>query len=127
MLAVLRPWRLRSSGAHCDPELAKRICEKLGEEDWRDTWRRGLAKRIGEEDWQDTWRRGLARSLAKEKEEEEEKEKKENGSDKISGRWGKTFISSNHACHVLLHPRNNQHGHDLTAKPDGLGARTNHK
>ena len=43
---------MRSSGAHCDPELAKRIDEKLGEEDWRDTWQsalaRHLAKRIGE-------------------------------------------------------------------------------
>ena len=86
-----------------------------------------LRSGAGKEDLREAWRRGLARSLAKEKEEEEEKEKKENGSDKISGRWGKTFISSNHACHVLLHPRNNQHGHDLTAKPDGLGARTNHK
>ena len=26
---------MRSSGAHCDPELAKRIGETLGEEDWR--------------------------------------------------------------------------------------------
>ena len=46
---------LRSaSGAHCDPELAKRIDEKLGEEDWRHTWQcrlaRHLAKRIGEEE-----------------------------------------------------------------------------
>ena len=37
---------MRSSGAHCDPELARRI----GEEDWREAWRRGLAKRIGEEE-----------------------------------------------------------------------------
>ena len=54
---------MRSSGAHCDPDLAKRIDETLGKVDWRDTWQRGLArslaKRIGEE------------------EEEEEKEKKE--------------------------------------------------
>ena len=49
-----------SSGAHCDPELVKRIGEKLGEEDLRDTWRRGLA-----------------RHLAKKIEEEEEKEEEE--------------------------------------------------
>ena len=35
MLTALGPWRLRSSGAHCDPKLVKRIGEKLGEEDWR--------------------------------------------------------------------------------------------
>ena len=62
MPMALRPLRLRSSGAHCDPDLAKRIDETLGEADWGDTWRRGfarsLAKRIGEE----------------EKEKEEEKE-----------------------------------------------------
>ena len=44
-----------SSGAHCDPELAKRIGEKLGKEDWRRGLARSLAKRIGEtlgeEDW----------------------------------------------------------------------------
>ena len=47
MLTALGPWRLRSRGAHCDPELVK----KIGEENWR----RGLAKRlyekVGEEDW----------------------------------------------------------------------------
>ena len=70
---------MRSSGggAHCDPTLADEVqrCtlrSGAGEEDWRDTWRRGLvrhllrglarhfAKRIGEtfgkEDWRDTWR-----------------------------------------------------------------------
>ena len=56
---------MQSSGAHCDPELAKRINEKLGEEDWRDTWQCGLArhlaKRIGEEE-------------DEEKKEEEEKQ-----------------------------------------------------
>ena len=35
MLTAIGPWRLRSSSAHCDPELAKRIGEKVGEEDWR--------------------------------------------------------------------------------------------
>ena len=54
MLAAIGPWRLRSSGAHCDPELAKRIGEKLGEEDWR----RGLAKRIGEILCEEDWRGG---------------------------------------------------------------------
>ena len=43
-----------SSGAHCDPDMAKRIDETLGEADWRDAWQRGLArslaKRIGEEE-----------------------------------------------------------------------------
>ena len=38
--------------------LVKRIGEKLGEEDWRDTWRGGLArhlaKRIGEEEEKQT-------------------------------------------------------------------------
>ena len=29
------PWRLRSSGAHCDLELAKRMGGALGEEDWQ--------------------------------------------------------------------------------------------
>ena len=37
------PLRMRSSGAHCDPELAKRIDEKLGKEDWRI----GLARQEG--------------------------------------------------------------------------------
>jgi hypothetical protein len=36
-----------------DPELAKRVGETLGDAQWRDTWRRGLArslaKRVGEE------------------------------------------------------------------------------
>ena len=58
MLTALGPWRLRSSGAHCDPEVAKRIGETLAEKDWRDTWRgRGGGK--------------------EEEEEEEEKEEKE--------------------------------------------------
>ena len=48
---------MRSSGALCDPELAKRIGETLGEEDWRRGLAIRLAKRIGEEE--------------KEKEEEE--------------------------------------------------------
>ena len=47
--------------------LANRIDETLGEADWRDTWRRGLAthlaKSIGDE--------------KKEKEEEEEEEEKQ--------------------------------------------------
>ena len=42
---AMRPWLMRSSSALCDPELAKRIGDKLGEEDGRDTWRRGLARR----------------------------------------------------------------------------------
>ena len=33
VLTALGPCRFRSSGAHCDPELAKRIGEKLGEQD----------------------------------------------------------------------------------------------
>ena len=41
---------MRSSGAHCDPELVKRIGEKLGEEDWRRGLARHSAKRIGEEE-----------------------------------------------------------------------------
>ena len=48
MLIALGPWRLRSSGAHCDPQLAKRIGEKLGEEDWRRGLATHLAKWIGE-------------------------------------------------------------------------------
>ena len=32
MHTVFRPWGMRSSGAQCDPELAKRLGE---EEDWR--------------------------------------------------------------------------------------------
>ena len=35
MLTALGPWWLRSGSAHRDPELAKRIGEELGEEDWR--------------------------------------------------------------------------------------------
>ena len=46
MLIALRPWQLRSSSAHCDPELAKRIGEKVGEENWRDTWQGGLATHL---------------------------------------------------------------------------------
>ena len=38
---ALGPWRWRSSNAHCDPELAKRIGETLGEEDWRGEGREG--------------------------------------------------------------------------------------
>ena len=45
VLTAIGPLPLRSSGAHCDPELAKKIGEKLGEEDWREAWRRGLARR----------------------------------------------------------------------------------
>ena len=64
MHTAIGPWRMRSSSAHCEPELAKRIDKTLGEEDWRDTWQRGLARRkmarslaktigeaLGEEDW----------------------------------------------------------------------------
>ena len=54
---------MRSSRAHCVPELAKRIGEKLGEEDWRGGLARYLAKRIGEEEDEE-----------KKKEEEEEKQ-----------------------------------------------------
>ena len=69
MFTAIRPWRLRSSGAHCNPELARRIGETRGEEDWQDTWRRGLArhlaKRIGEtlgkEDLREAWQRRMAR------------------------------------------------------------------
>ena len=47
------PWRLRSSGAHCNPELGA----KVGDEDWREGWRRELArrlaKRMGEEEKED--------------------------------------------------------------------------
>ena len=35
MHTAIGPWRMRSSGGHCDPELAERIGETLGEEDWR--------------------------------------------------------------------------------------------
>ena len=59
---------MRSSGAHCDRTLAveAQLCTLRsggGEDDWGDTWRRGLArslaKRIGEEDWL----RGLAKRI----------------------------------------------------------------
>ena len=74
MLTVIRPWRLKSSGAHCARtfavevqrcslrlDLAKRIDETLGEADWRDRLARHLAKRIGEEEngeklGEDNWR-----------------------------------------------------------------------
>ena len=60
---------MRSSGAHCDPELAKRIIdETLGKEDW-------IGEPLGEEDWREAWQRGLGRHLAKRiGEEEKEKE-----------------------------------------------------
>ena len=45
MPTAIRSWQLRSSSAHCDQKLAKRIGEKLGDEDWRGSWRRGLARR----------------------------------------------------------------------------------
>ena len=32
---AIGPWEMRSSGAQCDPELAKRIGETLGKEAWR--------------------------------------------------------------------------------------------
>ena len=31
MLTAIGPWRLKSSGAHCDPELGKRISEEEDE------------------------------------------------------------------------------------------------
>ena len=62
MPTAIRSWQLRSSSAHCDQKLAKRIGEKLGDDDWRGSWRRGLA------------------SGEKEKEEEEEEK---NSCDKI--------------------------------------------
>ena len=52
MHTAIGRWRIWSSSAHCDPELAKRIGEKLGKKDWRDTWRRGLAEELGKEGWQ---------------------------------------------------------------------------
>ena len=62
MLTAPGPLQLRSSSAHCDPDLAKRIDETLGEADWRDTWRRGsarsLAKRLGETLGEEDWRGG---------------------------------------------------------------------
>ena len=66
VLTALGPWRLRSRGAHCDRTLAVEVPQcslhsGAGEEEWREAWRRGLARRIGEEDW----RGGLARRLAK--------------------------------------------------------------
>ena len=78
MLTVIRPWRLKSSGAHCARtfavevqrcslrlDLAKRIDETLGEADWRDRLARHLAKRIGEE---------VQEGEVEEEEEEEEQE-----------------------------------------------------
>ena len=62
MLSALGPWRVRSSVAHCDRTLADEVQQcslrsGASEEDWRDTWRRGLArsfaKRVGEEDWKE--------------------------------------------------------------------------
>ena len=40
MLTALGPLRLRSSGAHFDPELR--------EEDWREAWLKGLARYVAE-------------------------------------------------------------------------------
>ena len=66
MHTVLGPWRMRSSGAHCDRILAVEVqrCtlrSGAGEEDWRDTWRRGAGEAELEEE-------------KKEKKKEEEKE-----------------------------------------------------
>ena len=58
-------WWLRCRGAHWDTTLAKRIGEKLGDDDCRGSWRRGLA------------------SGEKEKEKEKEEEKEKNSCDKI--------------------------------------------
>ena len=66
LTAIGRPWWLRSSGAHCDPELAKRIGEKLGQEDGEEDWRGGGAGRGAE--------RGAGRGGGEEEEEEEEEE-----------------------------------------------------
>ena len=44
MHTAIGPWRMRSSGAHCDPDLAKRIDETLGEESKR------IGETLGEED-----------------------------------------------------------------------------
>ena len=76
-----------SSAAHCDWTLADEVqrCtlrSDPGEEDWQDTWRRGLARHLaqrigetlGEMDWREAWRNGLGMG-EEEKEEEEEKKK----------------------------------------------------
>ena len=47
---------MRSSRAHCDPELAKTIGKTLGEEDLREALQKGLAKRIGETLGEEHWR-----------------------------------------------------------------------
>ena len=69
-----RPWGMRSSGAQCDQELAKRIGETLGKEAWRG---RGLARR----------KRGRRRKRRR--------RRKRSSSNKIEqpslGRWGKNL------------------------------------
>ena len=79
MLAALGPVRLRSSGAHCDPDLAKRIGEKrakrigeiLGEEDWQEAC---MVKRIGETLGKKHWRGGGDGKEEEEKDENQEQE-----------------------------------------------------
>ena len=60
MNTAIGPWWMRSSSAHCDPELGKGIGENLGKKHRRDTWRKGLArhlaKRIGEELGEEGWK-----------------------------------------------------------------------
>ena len=77
---------MRSSCAHCDPELVKRIAEKLGEEDWRDTWRSGLA-------------RHLAKRMSEEEEEKKKEEEKQRALMKsrnphLAGRRGKKHVNN---------------------------------
>ena len=67
-------WRLRSRDAHCDPKLAVEVQQcplrsEAGEEDWQ---------KLGDDDWRGSWRRGLASG-----EEEKEEEKEKNSCDKI--------------------------------------------
>ena len=89
---------MRSSCAHCDPELVKRIAEKLGEEDWRDTWRSGLA-------------RHLAKRMSEEEEEKKKEEEKQTALMKsknphLAGRRGKKTCQQLHVglVHVWASP-----------------------
>ena len=73
---------MRCSGAHCARTLldeVQRCTLRSGadEEDWCDLAKR-IGETLGEEDWRGAWRRGLAKHLAKTvDEEEEDKEDKE--------------------------------------------------
>ena len=85
MLTAMGPWRLKSSGAHCDGTLAVEVqrCSLRSDPGgspavltailgWRRGLARSLAKRIGETLGEEDWRGGGAGGEEEDDEEEEQ-------------------------------------------------------